>query len=81
VIRQSVFGGLAVANQLGSPHLAESVRVAFVHGMQASLLASGGIAVAGLVLALAFLPARPASKATANPLDPVEEERARAITP
>ena len=78
VIRQSVFGGLAVAHRLGSPQLADSVRVAFVHGMQASLLASGGIAVAGILLALAFLPPR-ASRPAAP--DPVEEERARAITP
>ena len=32
-VQQSVFGGLAVAAQLGSPALADSVRTAFVAGM------------------------------------------------
>lgn len=55
-VRQSVYGGMAVAHQLGSAHLAHSVRAAFVHGMNTSLLVSTGIAAAGVVLTLAFLP-------------------------
>lgn len=54
----SVFGGLAMAGRLHSPQLADSVRAAFVAGMDASLVASAGIAVAGLILALAFMPHR-----------------------
>lgn len=54
--RQSVFGGEAVAHQLGSTTLADSVHVAFVHGMDAALSVSAGIAFAGGVLALVFLP-------------------------
>ncbi len=61
VVRQSVFGGVGVAHRLGSASLLESVRAAFAHGMDVALLVSAGIAVAGLVLALAFLPRRSAA--------------------
>jgi DHA2 family multidrug resistance protein-like MFS transporter len=63
VVKQSLFGGVAVAHQLGSAPLLESVRTAFVQGMDVALLVSAGIAAAGIVLALAFLPGRAASKA------------------
>ena len=56
VVRQSVFGGIAVAHRLNSPALLHSVREAFVHGMDVAVLVSAGIAVAGVLLALAFLP-------------------------
>ncbi|MDA8074221.1 MAG: MFS transporter [Actinomycetota bacterium] len=56
--RQSVFGGLAVAHDLHSASLAASVRGAFIHGMDVALVVSAGIAAAGVVLALAFLPSR-----------------------
>jgi MFS transporter, DHA2 family, multidrug resistance protein len=52
-----------VARQLGSAPLLESVRAAFVQGMDVALLVSAGIAVVGIVLALAFLPGRATSKA------------------
>ncbi|HEY6469465.1 MAG TPA: MFS transporter [Candidatus Dormibacteraeota bacterium] len=55
-VRQSVFGGVAVAQQLGSTALLHSVRSAFVDGMDTALLVSAGIAVVGLVLTLLFLP-------------------------
>jgi len=58
VVRQSVFGGVAVARALGSPSLLTSVRAAFVHGADVALLVSVGFALAGLVLSLVFLPAR-----------------------
>jgi DHA2 family multidrug resistance protein-like MFS transporter len=57
-LRESVFGGLAVARQLHSPALLDSVRAAFVQGMDAALVVSAGIAAAGIVLSLAFLPGR-----------------------
>lgn len=56
--RQSVFGGLAVARALHSASLAASVRDAFVHGMDVALVVSAGIALAGVVAALVFLPSR-----------------------
>ena len=55
-VRQSVFGGDAVAHTLRSRALTASVHAAFVHGMDTSLLVSAGIAFAGVVLALIFVP-------------------------
>jgi MFS transporter, DHA2 family, multidrug resistance protein len=55
-VRESVFSGLAVAEHLRSETLLASVRGAFVHGLSVMLIACAGVAVAGLVLALAFLP-------------------------
>ena len=66
VVKESLFGGLAVAHQLGSAQLLASVRAAFVQGMDISLVAAAGIAVTGLVLALIFLPGRTATKASAT---------------
>ena len=55
-IHQSVYSGVMIAGQLRSAALAEQVRAAFVHGLSISLLASTGIALAGVVLTLVFLP-------------------------
>ncbi|MEO7001263.1 MAG: MFS transporter [Ktedonobacterales bacterium] len=63
VARASIFGGLAVAHQLGSAALLASVRAAFVHGMDVALLVSAGIAFVCMLLTLAFLPWRTAIKA------------------
>jgi hypothetical protein len=57
-VRSSVFSGLAVAHQTGSAALLDSVRSAFVYGTGAMLWVCAGIGVAGVVLALAFLPWR-----------------------
>lgn len=58
-VRDSVFAGIVLAGRLHSAALLGSVRDAFVGGMDAALLISAGIAFAGMLLALAFLPARP----------------------
>jgi len=55
-VRQSVFGGVAVAHQIRSASLLASVRTAFVHGMDMALLVSAGIALLGAVLTVVFLP-------------------------
>lgn len=55
-VKLSVFAGVAVAEKLHSPTLLESVRNAFVQGMDAALLVSAGIAGVAAVLALIFLP-------------------------
>ena len=55
-VRQSVFGGIGVAEQLHLPSLLTSVQAAFVHGMDTALFVSAGIALAGAVLALLYLP-------------------------
>jgi DHA2 family multidrug resistance protein-like MFS transporter len=56
--RKSVFAAVALAHRLGSAALLDSVRTAFVHGMDVMLWVCGAIAVAGVFLALAFLPGR-----------------------
>jgi DHA2 family multidrug resistance protein-like MFS transporter len=61
-VRQSVFAGVAVASRLHSPALLQSVRHAFVAGMDASLVVSAGVAIAALLLALLFLPGRDAAR-------------------
>jgi hypothetical protein len=77
VVKESLFGGLAVAMQLGSAPLLASVRTAFVQGMDVSLVVAAGIAAAGLVLTLAFLPGKVTSKAGGT--EPVEESPAHAV--
>jgi MFS family permease len=77
VVKESLFGGLAVALKLGSAPLLESVRTAFVHGMDVSLVVAAGIAAAGFVLTLAFLPGRAHLKA--GGIEPVEESPAQAV--
>jgi DHA2 family multidrug resistance protein-like MFS transporter len=63
-VRQSVFGGVAVADKLGSASLLNSVRTSFVHGMDTALLVAAAIAVAGVVIMLVFLPQTNAVKDT-----------------
>jgi hypothetical protein len=76
-VRQSLFGGLVVAHQLRSAPLAESVRAAFVHGMDVALMVSAGIAVTGAILALAFLPGRTVPSGIGA--TPLEKEPAVAV--
>ena len=66
-VRQSVFGGVAVAQKIHSAALLGAVQAAFVHGMDLALAVSAGIAVAGAVLTLVFLPASNAPKKTVQP--------------
>ena len=79
--RQSVYGGVAAASRLGSAALARSARAAFAGGMDASLLVSAGIAVAGALLALAFLPRRTTmTDSSTSPARPGLRERKKAQT-
>ena len=66
-VRQSVFGGMAVASKIHSASLLASVQAAFVHGMDMALIVSAGIAVANIVLTLVFLPASNAPTKTVKP--------------
>jgi MFS transporter, DHA2 family, multidrug resistance protein len=63
-LRDSVYSGVAVAERLGSPDLLRNVRTAFVDGFEQMLWASIAVAALGLVLTLAFLPARAPRVAT-----------------
>jgi DHA2 family multidrug resistance protein-like MFS transporter len=58
--RGRVFGGLTVAQRIHAAPLLRMVREAFVYGMDSALLVSAGVAVAGLLVALAFMPQRTA---------------------
>jgi AcrR family transcriptional regulator len=82
--RQSVYAGVAAASRLGSAGLIRSVRGAFTGGMDVSLVASAGIAVAGALLTLAFLPRRTtvtdATSSAAGPGRPGLRERKKART-
>ncbi|WP_344617625.1 WYL domain-containing protein [Dactylosporangium salmoneum] len=51
---QNVYQGVALAERTGSAALADTVRTAFVAGVDASLLFSIGTAVAGIAIVLAF---------------------------
>ena len=62
--RQSIFGGVAVADRLGSASLLASVRTAFIHGMDTALLLGAAIAVGGVVVTLVFLPQTNSTKVT-----------------
>jgi predicted MFS family arabinose efflux permease len=65
-VQASVFGGLAVARQLGSPTLLASVQSAFVAGVDDAVRVAAGVAIAGVVLALVFLPSRKRASATTD---------------
>jgi len=55
-VRSSVGAGVGAAGKLGSSSLLDTIRSAFVHGMDLMLWTCCGIAVACAVLALLFLP-------------------------
>jgi hypothetical protein len=74
-VRDSVSEGVAVAQKIGSAALFALVRSAFVHGMDIMLAVCGGIAVAGIVLTLVFLPRR------ADPVEGLESAAAPALAP
>jgi AcrR family transcriptional regulator len=67
--RSSVCGGLAEAGRLRSASLGHSVRAAFVHGIDISLLVPAGIAAVGVILTLAF----PAQVRSARAIRATEE--------
>jgi MFS transporter, DHA2 family, multidrug resistance protein len=57
-VKLSVFAGVAVAHRVHSLALLDSVRHAFVQGMDAALVVSAAFAAVAVVLALIFLPGR-----------------------
>jgi MFS transporter, DHA2 family, multidrug resistance protein len=61
--RESVSAGAAVASQLGSPSLLDSVQSAYIVGMETMLWVCAAVAALGAVLALRFLPRKGAASA------------------
>ena len=85
IAHSSVGAAYAAAGQVsaaGSGALGQVVRNAatnsFLHGLSIGCLVAGGVAAAGAVLAVMFLPAQPGSPAVAGPAD---AEPSRASTP
>jgi DHA2 family multidrug resistance protein-like MFS transporter len=70
IAKSGVAGGVQVARELGSAPLLDSVRAAFVHGMDLMLWACGGIALLSALLALAFLPRQPVGPEPVVPIAP-----------
>ena len=70
-VRDSVFAGVAVADQLGSAVLLTEVRTAFVAGLDQLAWVGAGVTVLGALLTLLFLPARATRVAAAAP-EPAE---------
>jgi MFS transporter, DHA2 family, multidrug resistance protein len=62
-IKDSVFGGLAVARAVKSSALADTVRSAFVHGLDVVLVVSGGLGLLGVLLAAVMMPRRVGDRA------------------
>jgi len=60
-VQSSVFAGLAVAERLGSPELAQAVRVAFADALGDALRIAGVIALLGAPIAVVLLPGRVAA--------------------
>ncbi len=70
VARQGVVDGVALAEHVRSPALLDTVRSAFVHGLDLTLLACAGIGVAAVVIAVLALPARaPSGTGAATDID------------
>ncbi len=63
-MRDSVYAGVEVAGRLGSPDLLRDVRAAFVDGLQQMMWVSVAVAALGVLLTVAFLPARAPRVAT-----------------
>jgi hypothetical protein len=57
-VRSSVGAGIEVAHRLDSSALAQTVRSAFVHGMDTVLLVSAALTILGAVIAVLYLPRR-----------------------
>ena len=70
-VQQSVFSGLAVAQQIASPMLLDSVRNAFVAGMDDASRVAAMVTFVAMIGALSLLPRR--TKAVAPDADPEGE--------
>jgi MFS transporter, DHA2 family, multidrug resistance protein len=72
--KSSVVAGVAIAHQTGSASLLDSVRHAFVTGMDTMLWVCAGIALVSAILAVIFLPRRADGAEVADTTDAVPDE-------
>jgi hypothetical protein len=61
VVRDGIGNALVVAQKLGTGTLAADAKVAFVHAMSSTVLIAAVVALGGALVALVWLPARPAA--------------------
>jgi EmrB/QacA subfamily drug resistance transporter len=76
VAQDSLSGGMAIAARVGGPEgqrIAAAAQDAFVSGMHAAAFVAAGIALAGAVVALLWLPARAAEPVAADVVEPERE--------
>lgn len=78
-VRASVNTGVRVAEQLRLPTLLTNVRTAFTNGMDATLWVCMGLGLAGVLVAVLFLPARSATMDD-NPAEREQEHEVRGVT-
>jgi EmrB/QacA subfamily drug resistance transporter len=78
-VRDSVVGGVTAAQRLRSAPLLDSVRTAFVHAMDVMLWVCAGVAVAAVLLTLAFLPHRAGSAEPVDGEQPAPDQQPAAI--
>ena len=69
--RDSLGGAIAVAAQGGGSRLVTTAQEAFVSGMHSAVVVAAGIALAGALIALVFLPARAPEHAVEHPAEAV----------
>lgn len=69
-VQGSVFGGIAVAQQLGSPALLASVQAAFMAAVDEATRIAAVVDVVAVALALVFLPSRVRAARTVEPTTP-----------
>jgi MFS transporter, DHA2 family, multidrug resistance protein len=72
--KSSVVAGVAIAHKTGSASLLDSVRHAFVTGMDTMLWVCAGIALVSAILAVIFLPRRADGAEIADAADAVPDE-------
>jgi phosphotransferase system glucose/maltose/N-acetylglucosamine-specific IIC component len=77
VAKSGVVAGVAVAHQTGSAALLDSVRHAFVAGMDTMLWVCAGIALVSAILAVIFLPRRADGTEVAGAAGAVPDESAQ----
>jgi EmrB/QacA subfamily drug resistance transporter len=71
VVRDGIGNALVVAQKLGTGTLAADAKVAFVHAMSSTVLIAAVVALGGALVALVWLPARPAA-IKAEPLPEID---------
>jgi MFS transporter, DHA2 family, multidrug resistance protein len=76
-VHASVAAGVAVAQELHDNAVEHVVRVAFVHGMDLTLIVSGALVLSGAILAAVFLPRHVLPAVNQPTAEPADEPKIR----